>query len=357
MFRLTGKPVDAVYTLPKILWLKENRPELYESCYKLLMPMDFLVAKLTSNAYTDHSMASGTLLYDLTNSCWADEILDHYGIDKEKLPVIKQSDECAGTVCAEVAAELGLNKDCFVVVGAQDQKCAAYGVGTDDQTVCLSLGTSAAVTKRWHAFNKDSDPGVGWSGYVKENEYVTEGVVNTAATCFRYIGELLYPGVGYDVIDSEAEKIRTRSSLLFHPYMSGPCSPFFREGSIGNFYGISLATRREDYALAVMEGVAFQMRTLLKAMNADDESGKIVMFGGGAKSDLWSQIVSDVTGLPVLIPQTHEAASAGAARLVADCEKNPLPPLSSVKSFTPQNRDYYNEKYAQYREIEDRLWG
>lgn len=149
IFAHTGKHIDACYTLPKILWLRENRPEIWEKTYKLLMPMDYLLAKLTGRCVTDHSMASGTLLYDLKNACWSSRLLEHYQIPSHLLPEILWSGEAAGRILPEAAAALGVSEDCIVAVGAQDQKCAALGAGLDQDTMTVSLGTAGAVTRLW----------------------------------------------------------------------------------------------------------------------------------------------------------------------------------------------------------------
>ena len=194
IFTLTGKPPLALYTLPKLMWLKKHEPELYQSAYKILMPMDFLIAKFTGECVTDHSMASGTLMYDLKNSCWSDALLARFGIDKSKLPRLAYSGEVSGCVKKEVAEELGLSSTTVVAVGAQDQKCAALGAGLKDGVMTVSLGTAAAITKLWDGAYTDTNDGIGWCGYTEPHNFVTEGVISTAATCLRYVRDLMFKG-------------------------------------------------------------------------------------------------------------------------------------------------------------------
>ena len=358
IFFLTGKPLLTAYTLPKLIWLMRNCKEIYESAYKILMPLDFLTAKFTGECVTDYSMASGTLMYDLKGKCWAGEILDRYGIDEEKLPRIAEGGECVGKVRTEVARELGLSADCTVSLGAQDQKCAAHGAGLCDGVMTVSLGTAVAVTKLWREAKTEINNGVGWCGYTERDAYVTEGVINTAGTCLRYVRDLMFANEKYDVIDKEAEQARKRgSSLIFHPYLSGPSAPDFYDGSIGNFYGVNLATERGDYALAVMEGIAFGIRRLLEAMEAYGNVHTLVLFGGGAKSELWCQIISDVTGMEIKVPSTTEAAGAGAALLAGKGIGDKISPLSYDSTYVPSMLvGAYEEKYNKYREIEKKLW-
>lgn len=359
IFAHTGKRIDPGYTLPKLLWLKKHEPEIFRSAWKFLMPMDFLVAKFTGNCVTDHSMASGTLMYDLKNFCWSKEILDRYDIDENKLPSLAFSGEAAGCVLPEVAERLGLSEDCVVAVGAQDQKCAAFGVGLSDGVMTISLGTAAAITKRWSEAKTEENKGVGWCGYVERGTFVTEGVIGTAGTCLRWVRDRFFACDDYKTIDAEAEKARERnSSLIFHPYMNGPSSPNFYPESTGNFYGVNLATERGDFALAVMEGIAFQIRVILEAMEAYGNIHTLILFGGGANGKLWPQIISDVTGMNIHVPKTPEAAGAGAARLAAKAVGDNLPPLEKAGVYTPSERtQVYEEKYRKYGSIETKLFG
>ncbi len=354
VFSLTGKPVLAAYTLPKLLWLKENKAEIFEKAYKFLMPLDFLIAKFTGVCVTDYSMASGTLMYDLKNFCWSEEILNRYGIDKEKLPDLSFAGEKVGVVLPSVARKLGLKETCVVSVGAQDQKCAAFGVGLKNNIMTVSLGTAAAITKYWDKAYTDENRGVGWCGYTGNN-FVTEGVINTAGTSLRWVRDTFFKDEDYDVIDKEASDALNRgSSLLFYPFLAGGSSPCYYPESTGNYYGVTLATTRGDFALATMEGIAFQIKIILEAMDAYKNVDTVILFGGGAKSDFWAQLIADITGLEIHIPKSSEAASYGAAMLAAKAVGVTLKPFKIKKIYHPE-RDY-SKKYSDYRKIEKKLW-
>ncbi len=356
--RVMGKPATTTYTLPKLLWLKKYQPKIFNGAYKFLMPMDFLIAKLTGHCITDHSMASGTLLYDIKNLCWYKEFLEHYGIDENKLPEITFAGSTAGKILPEVAELLGLSPECTVAVGAQDQKCAALAAGLRDGVMTISLGTATAIEKRWHEAKTEENHGVSWCGYVEENAFVTEGVINTAGTCLRWVRDQFFKGEKYRLIDEEAlAALKRGSSLLFYPHLSGAGDPDFYPESTGVFYGIGLATNRGDFALAVMEGITFQIRVILEAMEAYGNVHTLIIFGGGAKSELWSQIIADATGLKIAILKTPEAAGAGAAMLAAKAVGEDLEPLDIQHIYEPSERcEAYNKKYAKFREIEKKLW-
>jgi len=362
MFALTGKPVDAAYFLPKILWLRDEMPEIYEKAWKFLMPMDFLIAKLTGKCVTDHSMASGTLMYDIKNKVWSKEVLEKYEIEEAKLPELKWGGEIAGTLLPEVAEELGLSKDCIVAVGAQDQRCASLGAGLKQGVVTISLGTAGAICKYWDEVKTEQETRIGWSAYISEESWVTEGVINTAAASLRWLRDMMFPGESYALINEEAEQAREHDEkVMFYPYLSGATSPDYYPDSDGCFYGMNLGTTRGGCALAVMEGIAFQIRIILEAMKALEDVHTIVLFGGGAKSPVWSQIIADVTGMKIVVPETAEAAGAGAAILAGlaagEFKRENLPSLSYKRSYEPGEREQeYREKFERYRKIEYKLW-
>ena len=358
-FALTGKEIKSVYTLPKLLWLKENRAEIFQNAYKFLLPMDFLIARLTGEILTDHSMACGTLLYDLKNACWSERICSRYGISIEKLPKLAWSGEVAGTLKKDIAEKLGLSSHCIVAVGAQDQKCAAFGVGLAENNLSISLGTAAAVTNLWTNLESMKKQQASWCAYVQPKSWVTEGVIETAGTCLRYVRDLFYKGESFQTINAEVDKcLKNETGVLFYPYLNKEIEGD-NESAIGCFYGISLSAKREDYATAVMEGVAFQLRALLEEMQAYDVQKDVILFGGGAKGPVWCQIIADVIGLKVLVPETEEAAGAGAARFAAMACNQEIPPLKGKKCFYPSKelKEYYLNKYQRYRKIEAKMWG
>ncbi len=343
IFTLTGKNPLPAYSLPKLLWIKKNQPEIWSKAYKFLMPLDFLTAKLCGRAVTDHSMASGTLIYDLERGCWSQEILSRYDIDEKLLPELAWSGEKAGVLLPEVAKELGMREDCIVAVGAQDQKCAALGAGLKEGTVTVSLGTAGAITKFWTEYRAKENQAVAWCGYTKKGCWVTEGVIDTAGVCLRYTRDLLYPNTSYDIINQEVEKaVEKGTELLFYPHLG--------EGK-GKFIGIHLGTERGEYVAAVMQGVAFAIRDMLSTMNAYGSVDSVILFGGGAKGNVWCQIIADVIGMTILVPKTAEAAGAGAAILAANGCGKELPCLTYTKTYSPleEHKEYYEKKYARYQ--------
>ncbi len=358
LYRLSGRQPSPALTLPKLLWLRRHRPEIFDAAYKFLTPMDFLIGRLTGRPITDRSMASGTMLYDLGRQEWDPDMLSACGLTADRLPELGIGGEDAGVVLPSVAKKLGLRPNCRVAVGAQDQKCAALGAGLADGVMTVSLGTAVAIEKLWSDARTEINNGVCWCGYARPNLYVTEGVINTAGTCLRWVRDMLFPDTAYSVMDQEAEEALERgSSLLFYPYLNGPSAPDYYPDSQGCFYGVNLATRRGDFALAVMEGIGFQMRVLLEAMEAYGNVHTLVLFGGGAKSDLWCRILADATGMRIKVTKTTEAAGAGAAILAANAIGEYPAPLTCERVYEPSERAAeYEAKYQTFRALEKRLW-
>lgn len=351
-YTLTGKYPRPAYSLPKFLWIKKHEPEIWAKTVKMLMPLDFLTAKLTGNAYTDPSMASGTLMYDIHAGVWHKPTLEKFGIPESMLPEIRPCGSSAGTVLPEVADRLGLSHDCIVAVGAQDQRCAALGAGLADGVITVSLGTAAAICMLWDKCDTVGNTAVGWSPYVYPGTFVTEGVVGTAGAALRWLRDTVYPNESYKIIDEEAAKSRENNTeVVFLPYLNG--SPYIQYGGKGSgtFHGLSLAATRGDFANAVMEGVAFQVAQILSVMKPEGGLSRLVLFGGGAKSALWQQIFADATGLEIVVPEQAEAAGAGAAVLAGvgsgDFNLDNLPENALAASTKPGA--LYEQTQVRYR--------
>ena len=246
-----------------------------------------------------------------------------------------------------------------MAVGAQDQKCASLGAGLDQDTMTVSLGTTGAVTRLWQEALPERYTSVGWCGYTGPGAWVTEGVINTAGTCLRWVRDTLFPGESYDTINREAEQAAARGSrMLFYPYLNGPSAPDYYPDAEGCFYGASLSSTRGDFALAVMRGVAFQIRIMLEAMGSYPEVTQLVLFGGGARSSLWCQCIADAAGVRVHVPSSSEAAGRGAAVLAGAAAgawtKEAFPKDTGWNVYFPSNA--LQDCYRRYREIERRLW-
>jgi xylulokinase len=366
VFAITGKRAAPAYVLPKLLWLRSNRPEVWRQARRVLLGHDYLVYRLCGRCVTDHSLAGGTLLYDLRVSDWCAELLNAFDIPPGILPELCWSGTPVGTLCPEVAAELGLRQDTVVVVGGQDQKCAALGAGIEDGTATVSLGTAAAITRVMDQPRTDPHMRVPTFSFVQPGRWVLEGVIGTAAGSLRWFRDVLGGGTSYDQLVEEAGRVTPGADgVVFYPHLSGAGSPHWHNAARGTFHGMSLATTRAHLTRALLEGVAFQIRENLAI--TQELAGPVrqaIVFGGGAKSDLWRQIIGDVANLSVAWTPHVETASLGAAMLAGYGEgifgslaeaRRVMVQVLPPRQPEPQNTPVYEQKYQHYRRMEEHL--
>ena len=366
LFGLTGKRAAPFYVLPKLLWLRKNRPEQWRSAAKLLMGHDYLIYKLCGAHLTDHSMAGGTLLYALQKLDWDETLLDAFAIPRSLLPDIRWSGTPAGALLPEVADTLDLPHNTMVVVGGQDQKCAALGAGIADGLATLSLGTASAICQVMHRPLTDPRQRIPSFTFLQPGRWILEGVVGTGAGSLRWYRDTLAGGTSYEELDAEAAQVPPGSEgVLFLPHLSGATSPHWKSGARGTFHGLSLATSRGHLTRALLEGVAYQLHENLSV--TQELAGPIrqaVVFGGGARSVIWRQIIADVINLPVVWTPTVETASLGAAMLAGlgcglfsslDEARARMVRMEAVQQPNPAQSQAYAEAYGYYRQVEAHL--
>jgi xylulokinase len=363
LFRVTGKRVAPFYVLPKLLWIRDHQPEVWRRARRVLMGHDYLVYRLCAEQLTDHSMAGGTLLYDLHGLDWSQELLDAFGIPRHLLPPLRWSGTPAGTLLPSVAGELGLSPDVVVAVGGQDQKCAALGAGIADGAATVSLGTASAIEQVLDQPATDPAMRIPTFPFVRPGRWVLEGVVGTAAGSLRWYRDTMAPGVPYGVLDDEAAAAAPGSGgVLFYPHLGGAGSPHWLSAARGAFHGLSLATTRGHLTRAVLEGVAYQVRSNLAVTEQiGGPVDRVILFGGGARSGLWREIIGDVLGRPVAWTPTAETAGLGAAMLAGlgcgvftsldEARARMLAPLT-LREPQPACAAQYAEQYEVYRRVE-----
>ncbi len=366
LFALTGKRASAMYVLPKLLWLRRHQPDRFRRARVFLMGHDYLLYKLCGQYVTDHSMACGTLLYDLPRLRWSEEMLSAFDVPVEKLPRIEWAGTSLGPIRPEAARELGLDQSTAVVVGGQDQKCAALGAGIRPELATVSLGTATAITVLADHPPIDRAMRIPASAFVVPQCWELEGVIATAGGSLRWYRETFAPAQSYAALDAEAERSPPGANgVFFYPHLSGVASPRWQDTARGIFQGISLSTNRGDMTRSVLEGVAFQIRENVEA--AEDISGpveELILFGGGARSALWRAIIGDVCGKPVTLAETVETACLGACILAgvggglfADWEsaRQTLSREQLRREPDPASVSVYEPLYRAYVRAEDAL--
>jgi xylulokinase len=316
LFRLTGKRPSAAYVLPKLLWLRRHEPDIYRRTHTFLMAHDYLINRLCGARLTDYSMAGGSILLDISQLAWSQQLLAEFGIDPAQLPGLQWAGTRAGELSRGAAGLLGLAPGTPVIVGGQDQKCAALGAGIRTGVATVSLGTASAITCLLDRPVLDVARRVPAFPFVRPGHWVLEGVVGTAGAALRWVRDTLFPGLSYADLDRlAADSPRGANGVCFYPHLAGATSPAWDAAARGSFTGLSLASGPADIARSVLEGVAYEIRANVEVVETLAAVDELIVFGGGARSQLWNTIIGEVTGKPVRATRTVDIANWGACLL------------------------------------------
>lgn len=314
---LTANIAFAGFTAPKILWVKNNEPEIFEKISKIMLPKDYISYMLSGSFSTDYSDASGMLLLDVKNKKWSKEMIDICGISDDMLPKLYESYEVVGAIKPELAKELGLNDDIKIVAGAGDNAAAAIGTGTVGEGACnISLGTSGTVFISSKNFGVDSFNALHSFAHADGN-YHLMGCMLSAASCNKWWMEEILKTKDFAKEQSDIENLG-ENNVFFLPYLMGERSPHNDPDAAGTFIGMRMDTKREDMTLAIFEGVTFALRDSLEvARSLGIKIERTMICGGGAKSPLWKRLVANILNVEVEVPVSEEGPGFGAAILAA----------------------------------------
>ncbi|MDQ3006610.1 MAG: xylulokinase [Chloroflexota bacterium] len=317
--QITGNVALTGFTAPKILWVKENEPEVYTKAKHVLLPKDYIRYKLIGEYAMDKADGAGTVLFDLKSRDWSDEVLSALDIPRTWMPQTFEGTQVTGSVTKEAASITGLKAGTPVMAGGGDQAASAVGVGAvEPGIVALTVGTSGVVFAttpsaliepegRLHAFCH-AVPGM-WHFM---------GVMLSAAGSLQWYRDALAPEVSFDDLLKEAESISAGSEgLQFLPYLSGERTPHPDPLARAGFIGLTLRHSRAHMTRAVLEGVAFGLKdsfTLIQNAGLG-EITQVRASGGGTKSALWRQILASVFEAELVTVNTTEGAAYGAALL------------------------------------------
>ena len=314
----TANPVLTGFTLPKLLWVRDNEPKNYERIRKVLLPKDYVRFQLTGEYASDVSDASGTSLFDVVNRRWATGLADDLGIDRSILPYVYESPDVTGRVTAKAAAATGLLEGTPVVGGAGDQAASAVGNGiVDAGTVSCTIGTSGVVFAHTDKPAYDPDGRVHTFCHAVPGAWHVMGVTQGAGLSLQWFRNQLLPGTDYDVLTAEAATTTPCSQGLFWmPYLMGERTPHLDAFARGGWVGLTAKHTRADLIRSVIEGVSFSLNDCLHII---EEMGvpvhSVRLSGGGAKSPFWRQLLADVFAKPAVTLESQEGSAYGAALL------------------------------------------
>ena len=326
-YRITGHCLLPMYSAAKIMWVRDNEPEIFRKTHKILHVKDFIAAKLTGRFATDLSDASGMNLYDLSRRDWSEPLINASGIPVDILPVPRPSTHVVGEVTSNAAEETGLKAGTPVVIGGGDGPCAAVGSGVVSEGSAYNYFGSAAwigIASKEPAYDPEMRTFTFF--HLDPELFMPVGASNNGGYSYQCFRDAVWSAEGriaeslemnlFDLMELKATTAPVGSDkLLYLPYIRGERCPYNNANARGVFLGLTPNHRKEQLTRAVLEGVVLNQRIILDALEGQGAHvDEMCVIGGGAQSRLWRQIMADVYGKRVLKPRLlQEATSLGAA--------------------------------------------
>jgi xylulokinase len=321
LVQITGNDALTGFTAPKILWVKNNEPQVFDQVGRILLPKDYVRLRLTGEYAVDKAGGAGTLLFDVRNRDWSRAVVDALEIDPTWLPPTFEGTAVTGYVTPRAAEVTGLKAGTPVVGGGGDQAAGAVGTGAvTEGIVSLSLGTSGVV------FASADQPIIEPEGrlhafcHAVPGKWHLMGVMLSAAGSLRWYRDTLAPDTDFDGLIEPAANVQPGSDgLFFLPYLTGERTPHPDPLARSAFVGLTVRHTQPHLTRAVLEGVAFGLRDSFELMKEAGlaEVSQVRVTGGGAKSPLWRHILADVLNVELVTVNTTEGAAHGAAVLAA----------------------------------------
>jgi xylulokinase len=363
IIELTCNPALTNFTLTKLLWVRDNEPEIWKQFRRVLLPKDYVRLRLTGEHAMDMAEASGTLMLDVAHRRWSEEMMSAAGLPMTCLPKLYESPEICARISEAGAAHAGLKPGTPVIAGAGDQAGGAVGMGiVRTGAVSATIGTSGVVFASTDTPSMDTQGRLHTFCHAVPGRWHVMGVTQAAGLSFRWLRDLLKNStnaLSYDDLTGEAEKIPAGSDgVLWAPYLMGERTPHLDPNARGTLTGLAASHTRAHVTRAVLEGVAFSLKdtfSLFQEMQVPVRN--IRLGGGGARSQLWRQIQADVYEHEVEILAAEEGAAYGAALLagvgarfwnsleeacdaVVKVEKRVRPENRSTKALRRQYENY-----------------
>jgi xylulokinase len=359
----TANPVVTGFTLPKLLWVRDNEPKQFERVRKVLLPKDYVRFKLTGEYASEVSDASGTSLFDVVNRRWSYDMCDACGLDRSILPAVYESVEVSGTVTQAAADATGLSVGTPVVGGGGDQASSAVGNGiVEAGVVSCTLGTSGVVFAHMDKPSYDPQGRVHTFCHAVRGKWHVMGVTQGAGLSLQWFRNNLLPAIEYDRLTEEAATTAAGSQGLYWlPYLMGERTPHLDAAARAAWVGLTAKHTRADMIRSVIEGVCYSQKDgldIIEEMGAGLES--VRLSGGGAKSLFWRQVMANVLNKRVVTLETQEGSAYGAALLAAtgtgahgtieECCRIAIREIDSVEPQADAAREY-SKLHAVYQAI------
>jgi xylulokinase len=313
-----ANPVLTGFTLPKLLWVRDNEPAQFARVHKVLLPKDYLRFHLTGDYASDVSDASGTALFDVVRRQWSEELAGKLHLEKSILPRVVESQEITGQISREASASTGLAEGTPVVGGAGDQAASAIGNGiVEAGLVSCTIGTSGVVFAHMPSPAYDPPGRVHTFCHAVRGAWHVMGVTQGAGLSLQWFRRNLAPTADYDTLTSEAATAPAGAQGLYWlPYLMGERTPHLDATARGGWIGLTAKHTRADLIRSLLEGVAYSQKDCLDIIEGlGGRVDSVRLSGGGARSTLWRQMFADVFGKRVTTLETEEGSAYGAALL------------------------------------------
>ncbi len=363
LLSITKNPALEGFTLPKILWVKEHEPDIFEKVKYFLLPKDYVRYVMTNQIHMELSDAAGTLLLNVEKSEWSPEVAEAVGIDIAICPSLIHATTEVGTITEQFAQETGLHQATKVYGGGADNACGAIGSGVVKLGKSMvSIGTSGVLLSYEEDAAKDFGGKVHYFNHAVTDAFYTMGVTLSAGHSLSWFKETFAEELSFDDLLALTSKIRPGSNgLLYTPYLVGERTPYADSNIRGSFIGIDTAHKKVHFAKAVLEGITFSLRDTLEIFRASGKEVKeIISIGGGAKNPFWLQMQADIFNATIYKLNNEQGPSIGAciialvgAGLAGSFEEAVEKCVSIQERFEPneQNTAVYDEIYQVYRQI------
>jgi len=360
IFDICGNLVEPMYTTPKILWFKNEYPDVYKRAYKIMQSNSYMVYKLTGEYTHDLSQGYGLHFFDMQKGKWDIDIALALGIDPNLMPDLFCSSHIVGSITKEAARATGLLEGTPVVAGGLDAACSTLGAGVIEPGQTQAQGGTAGGMSLCLEKYK-THPKLIMSQHVIKNRWLLQGGTVGGGGVLRWLKDHVL-GLGYDEMSILAAKSTLGSGgLVFLPYMSGERSPIWDKNAQGVFFGLDYSKTNADIIRAAMEGVAFSLlHNLDTAHEVGVNASTFNLVGGIANSETWLQILADVTGKTICIPSSDTGTNLGAAILAgmgigvyANADDAVRKTISIKNEISPclNNHEKYKRYYQIYRKL------
>ncbi|AZS13458.1 xylulokinase [Paenibacillus lutimineralis] len=320
LLKITRNAALEGFTLPKVLWVQKHEPELFARAARFVLPKDYLRYRMTGHIQMEISDAAGTLMLNVPEGKWSEEIVQAFGLPEGFCPPIVGSSEDTGTILPEFAKLSGLSEKTRVFGGGADNACGAVGAGIvrEGDAMC-SIGTSGVVLTYEEDKNKDFAGKVHFFNHAHPGAFYAMGVTLAAGYSLSWFKDSLAPELSFDeMLKPVADLPPGADGLLFTPYLVGERTPHADSAIRASFIGLSGTHRREHMARAVMEGITFSLAESLELFRqAGINTRRIISIGGGAKNPVWLQMQADIFNTPVVSLKNEQGPAMGAAMMAA----------------------------------------